>query len=180
MKYLNPKGFALSILAAAAITISSCGSNGGETVEEAIKREEKKISRGNPGIGEPLKTDYFEVTVHDAKLSKTLDTGNEFTDEKAGDGEQYLIFTTSFKNIDDESRMLVDGEVYITFNGKEYKFDKSETVLADGYGLFLDQINPLTVKKTKLVYKVPEGVSGEAFYQPGRADSDQKIFLGKL
>jgi len=143
-------------------------------------KEETSASASQVTIGQTLKTDYFEVTIKKAGLAKKIDTGNEFTDVKAEEGTNFLVLETTFKNIDDESRMLTDGSVFINYNGKDYEFDKSETIMADGYGLFLDQINPLTSKTTKLVYKIPAEVKGPAYYQPGRASSDEKIFLGNL
>jgi hypothetical protein len=76
--------------------------------------------------------------------------------------------------------MLMEGAVFINYNGKEYEFDKSEVIMAEGFGLFLDQINPLTSKTTKLVYKLPAEIKGPAYYKPGRASDDEKIFLGDL
>jgi hypothetical protein len=46
--------------------------------------------------------------------------------------------------------------------------------------LFLEQLNPLTQKTTNLVYKIPKEIKGPAYYKPGRADNDQRIFLGDL
>ena len=132
------------------------------------------------GIGQPLKTAYFEVTVSKADLANKINTGNEYTDVTAEQGNQFLIMTTTFKNIDNESRMLIDGSVFIQYNGKDYEFDKSEVITAEGFGLFLDQINPLTSKTTKLVYKLPSEIKGPAYYKPGRASDDEKIFLGNL
>ncbi len=63
---------------------------------------------------------------------------------------------------------------------KDYEFDKSETVMAEGFGLFLDQINPLTSKTTKLVYKLPAEIKGPAYYEPGRASDNESIYLGDL
>jgi hypothetical protein len=132
------------------------------------------------GIGQTLKTDYFDVTITKAGLTSKLSTGNEFSDEVAGEGNQFLVLTTTFKNVDNESRMITDGSVFISYNGKDYEFDKSETVMAEGFGLFLDQINPLTSKTTKLVYKLPAEIKGPAYYKPGRADENERIFLGDL
>lgn len=67
----------------------------------------------------------------------------------------YLIINVTFKNTNNESRMLIDGSVWINYNGKDYEFDKSETVMAEGYGILLDQSNTLISKTTNLVYKIP-------------------------
>jgi hypothetical protein len=131
-------------------------------------------------VGEVLKTDYFDIIVNKVRLEESVNTGNEFANLKSEQGNMYLIINASFKNTDTESRMLSEGSVFINYNGKNYEFDKSESIMLEGWGLFLDQLNPLTTKTTNLVYKIPAEIKGDAFWQPGRADSDQKILLGNL
>ena len=131
-------------------------------------------------VGEVLKTDYFDITVNKAEVKDRVSTGNEFSDLKPESGNSYLIINATFKNTDSESRMLMDGSVWINYNGKDYEFDKSETVMAEGWGVLLDQINPLTSKTTNLVYKIPTEVKGDAYWQPGRSDDGQRILLGTL
>jgi hypothetical protein len=142
--------------------------------------EQKTEAPKGVGIGETLRTDYFDITVNKVSLEDRVNTGNEFADLEPEQGNLYLIINASFKNTDKESRMLMDGSVWINYNGKDYEFDKAETVMLEGWGLLLDQINPLTTKTTNLVYKIPAEIKGNAFWQPGRADSDQKILLGNL
>ncbi len=139
---------------------------------------EKKSS--GVDIGQVLKTDYFDITVNKAEIQKTVHTGNQYTDLKKEDGINYLLIEANFKNTDNESRMLDDGSVWINYNGKDYEFDKTETVMAEGYGLLLEQINPLTSKTTILVYKIPAEIKGDAYWQPGRANDNERIFLGNL
>ena len=143
--------------------------------EENKSGEKTKVS-----VGQILKTKYFEVTVNNVSLQKSVNTGNQFTDLKAEKGIRYLVFNTTFKNIDDESQVLIDGDVIIKYNGKDYTYGKSETILADGWGLLLDRINPLTSKTTNLVYKIPEEITGRVYYRPGRSGKDDLIFLGNL
>lgn len=142
--------------------------------------EQKAEAPTGVGVGELLHTDYFDITVNKVSLEDRVNTGNEFADLKPEQGNMYLIINASFKNTDSESRMLMDGSVWINYNGKNYEFDKAETVMLEGWGLLLDQINPLTTKTTNLVYKIPAEIKGNAYWQPGRADSDQKILLGNL
>ena len=142
--------------------------------------EQKTEAPTGVGVGQVLHTDYFDITVNKVNLDSRVNTGNEFADLKQEEGNMYLIINASFKNTDNESRMLMDGSVWINYNGKDYEFDKSETIMLDGWGLLLDQINPLTTKTTNLVYKIPAEIKGNAYWQPGRADSDQKILLGTL
>jgi hypothetical protein len=153
---------------------------GNSSSSSSEQTEQKGEEPNRVGVGQILHTNYFDITVNEVHLMDRVNTGNEFADLKPEQGIQYLIINASFKNIDKESRMLIDGSVWINYNGKDYEFDKSETVLLEGWGLLLDQINPLTTKTTNIVYKIPEEIKGNAYWQPGRADSDQKILLGNL
>lgn len=132
------------------------------------------------GIGQVLHTEYFDIVVNKVGLKDRVNTGNEFANLKPEQGNMYLIINATFKNVDKESRMLIDGSVWINYNGKDYEFDKSEAVMLEGWGLMLDQINPLTSKTTNLVYKIPAEIKGNAYWQPGRADEDQRVLLGNL
>lgn len=157
---------------------SSTADNSSSSSNE--QTEQKTEAPKGVGVGEVLHTDYFDITVNKVSLEDRVNTGNEFADLKPEQGNMYLIINASFKNTDKESRMLMDGSVWINYNGKNYEFDKAETVMLEGWGLLLDQINPLTTKTTNLVYKIPAEIKGNAYWQPGRADSDQKILLGNL
>lgn len=134
----------------------------------------------SPTIGEVLSTKYFDVTANSVSLEKQVNTGNQFSDLKAEEGINYLIINATFKNTDKESRMMLDGSVWINYKGKDYEFDKSEPIMLEGWGASLDQINPLTSKTTNIVYKIPSEIKGKAYWQPGRSSSDDKIFLGEL
>jgi len=114
------------------------------------------------------------------EISDRVSTGNEYSDLPPEAGVRYLIIDAIYKNIDTESRMLSEGSVWINYNGSDYEFDKTETIMEEGWGIFLDQINPLMSKSTKIVYKVPEEVKGEVYWQPGRAEEEQFIYLGEL
>lgn len=158
---------------------SSTSANNSSSSSSNQTEQKTEVSKG-VGVGEILKTDYFDITVNKVSLEDRVNTGNEFADLKPEEGNMYLIINATFKNTDKESRMLIDGSVWINYNGKDYEFDKSETVILEGWGLLLDQINPLTSKTTNLVYKIPADIKGNAYWQPGRADNEQKILLGNL
>jgi hypothetical protein len=158
---------------------------GSSTADNSSSRSNKQTEQGSKvpksvGVGEILRTEHFNITVNKVSANDRVDTGNEFADLKREEGNSYLIINASFKNTDTESRMLLDGSVWINYNGKNYEFDKAETIMLEGWGLLLDQINPLTTKTTNLVYKIPSEIKGNAYWQPGRAGKDQKIFLGNL
>lgn len=144
--------------------------------EEAQKAAEEKIVK----VGETLHTGYFDITVNNFNVRNSVMTGDSYSSLQPENGNLYLIINATFKNTDTESRMITDGSVWINYNGKNYEYDQSEQILSEGWGLFLDQINPLLSKTTNLVYKISSELKGEVYWQPGRAASDQKIFLGKL
>lgn len=150
------------------------------TKATAETKQESDDTSTEIGIGQVLKTDYFEITANKIGIQNKIDTGNQFSNLKAEEGSTYLVINATFKNIDNESRMLQDGSVWINYNGKNYEYDKSETIMAEGWGLLLDQINPLTSKTTNLVYKIPTEIKGPAYWQPGRTNNDEKILLGNL
>jgi hypothetical protein len=131
-------------------------------------------------VGQVLITRYFNVKVNKVSEHNMIYTGNQFSDLKAEPGSAYLVINATFKNIDNESRMITDGSLWIDYNGRKYEYDKSETIMAEGWGLFLDQINPLLSKTTNIVYKIPRELSGPIYWNPGRANKDAVIFLGNL
>lgn len=132
------------------------------------------------GIGEVLQTDYFDVTINNASVDDEVITGNSMCDIHKQPGNKFIILDVTFVNTDKESRMLADGTLIINSNGQEYTYEHPETILLEGWGLFLNNINPLTSMTTKIVYKIPESITGIAYYRPGRADDDERIVLGKL
>lgn len=142
-----------------------------KTSSSDVKKEQVKL----PGIGETVKDTYFDVTVNGAEIVKSKKI-NSFESLKAEPDIKYLIINITFKNTDKESRMVTDGSVIVNYDGKNYEFDKTETVMDDGWGLFLDQLNPLTKKTTNLVYRLPAEIKGNAIYKTGRGNA--KIELG--
>ncbi|HYE56266.1 MAG TPA: DUF4352 domain-containing protein [Chitinophagaceae bacterium] len=158
------------------IAAVACG--GGEA--SSVNSEAAEKSESTVKIGQVLKTDYFDVTVNSAEVSDHVNTGDEMTSVPKEEGAKFLIIDLTLKNTDTESRMMIDGDVLINYNGKELKFDNTELIAEEGWGIIMDQINPLMTKKTKVVYKIPAEVKGPAYYNPGRSDSDQKIYLNDI
>lgn len=155
-----------------------------ETATKNVEKNQKAEGEIKPpksvNVGDILQTRYFNVTINKVSISDRINVGNEFLDVQPQQGNLFLIMNTTFKNIDNESRMIEDGIVYITYNGKEYTFDLPEPLMLEGWGLFFDQINPLTTTTTNLVYKIPAEIKGPAYYNPGRSSDKDLIFLGNL
>ena len=147
---------------------------------DSSTKDEQPAQKATTPVGQILHTEYFDIQVNKVSVKDRVNTGNEFSDIKPEAGNKFLIFNVTFKNTDKESRMIQEGSVWINYNGKDYEYDKSETILPEGYGVILEQINPLTFKTTNLVYKLPEEIKGVALWNPGRAEKDQVINLGEI
>lgn len=119
-----------------------------------------------PGYGETITAGDFEVTLNGYKFSKQVDTGNEFANIAPQEGNRFLIMNVTYKNISDKSKMAFPGTVYIEYNGKTLKYDHAETIPLEGWGLLLDQLNPLTSKTTRLVFKIPAEIKGPVYWEP--------------
>lgn len=143
-----------------------------EVSENNSQEEISKNINVNPNynnkIGDTIKTDYFDVTLNNVSYVNNIKTGNQFADIPGDKDSLFVVLDITFKNISQESRMLSEGDLLITYNGKTYKFDKSETILADGWGVLFEQINPFVSKKTKIVYKISKEIPEEIIYVPGR------------
>ncbi|WP_158618235.1 DUF4352 domain-containing protein [Chitinophaga lutea] len=146
-----------------------------------IGRNKDAVSKpAYPTVGQILKTGHFEVTVNKVEVVQSLNTGSVVADITVGDDSKLLVFNVTYKNIDAESRLIADGEIHISYNGKDYNFDRPETILADGYGLFMQHLKPDSAKTFNQVYLLPKEVTGIAYYMPGRAEKEQKIVLGEI
>lgn len=160
--------------------IANLGKSGEKADAENTGTSTAPAATKGAAIGQTLKTHYFDVTVNGVKTVKKISDPNGILNTEAGAGNKFLIIDITFKNTDNESRMVFDGELHVNYQGKDYNYDKAEEPLLEGYGLFLEQLNPLVSKTTKLVYKIPEEVNGSAYYIPARADNDDKIDLGNI
>ena len=127
-----------------------------------------------------MKTEYFDIKVNEAKIQDAVNTGNEFADLKKENGNKYIIVDVTLKNTDKESRMMFDGELLVDQGGSTLKYENAETVMEDGWGLIMDNINPGVTKTTKIVYKVPADLKGIVYYHPSRAEDEQKIEILRL
>jgi hypothetical protein len=123
---------------------------------------------------------YFEVSVDKGVYGKKLGTGNQFAEPKQWNDSRFFTVYASFKNLDTESRLPVEGSLFINYNGKEYEFDSVEPIMVEGYNIWFRKINPLITMKTKIVYRVPNEVHGEVFWRPGRNPNDIKLLVGTI
>lgn len=123
---------------------------------------------------------YFDVTVNACTISKSIDAGNRYSTLKPDPDARFLIVNATFKNIDNEGRLPLEGSLLISKDGTDFKFDTTETVMSEGYGIRMRSLNPLIKLNTKIVYKVPNELSGEVYWKPGRNAEDKKLWCTYL
>lgn len=123
---------------------------------------------------------YFDVTVNDCTISKSIETGNRYSALKPDPDARFLTVNATFKNTDNEGRLPLEGSLFISKDDKDFKFDTTETIMSDGFGIRLRSLNPLIKLNTKIVYKVPNELSGEVYWKPGRNAEDKKLWCTYL
>jgi len=123
---------------------------------------------------------YFDVTVNDCTISKSIDTGNRSSAVSPDPDARFLTVNATFKNTDYEGRLPFEGSLIISKDDKDFKFDTTETIMSDGYGIRLRSLNPLIKLNTKIVYKVPNELSGDVYWKPGRNDENKKLWCTYL
>lgn len=111
---------------------------------------------------------YFSVKINSCAVTDGPVTGNSYTEPKNWPGSRFVVIDASFKNIDQEGRLPSEGSLIIKHNGRELKYDSTETIMQEGYGIYFKSVNPLITMPTKIVYRIPNEVSGEVSWEPGR------------
>lgn len=123
---------------------------------------------------------YFDISVDRGTYGKRVGTGNRYAEPKTWAGSRFFIVHTTFKNIDTESRLPVEGSLFINYDGREYEFDSVEPISLEGYNMWFRKINPLITMKTKIVYRIPDEIHGEVFWRPGRNPDDKRLWVGNV
>jgi len=160
------------------IIVANAQQSGGNTAETANSNEAKKSAPAaapakTAGIGDTVKSKYFDVTVNSISFSKVVGN-NEFTRTSAGDGNHFAVINVTFKNTDTEGRSLSAGELFADYSGKELKFDDAEMIPEEGFISF-DTLNPLTKVTGNVVFKLPEELKAGLKYAPPRSDVTIKL-----
>jgi hypothetical protein len=130
--------------------------------------------------GQSLHSRYFDVMIDKVSISDKIQDNNQLLVLPVEDSIRYLVIEISLKNLDKESKLMPDGELRIENGSEEIKYRKSEIIIKEGWGELMDNIKPDATKKTRLVYKIPAGISGKVYYYPDILYNEDKIFLMKL
>lgn len=125
------------------------------------------LAQDAPSIGDPVKAGHFEVIVHEVGAGTIVNTGNPYTDVEAEPGAGFLTLVVSFHNTDKRERMVVSsGTLSFLRDDEEYQISQTEIIPVEGFGIFLETVNPTMTFKTKLVYKIPIDTTGPVWWLP--------------
>lgn len=139
-----------------------------EAVEDIVGSSAKALRSANIG--------YFDVTINSCSVTDGPITGNSYTEPDDWPGSRFLVIDAEFKNIDQEGRLPSEGSLIIKHNGRELRYDSTESILQEGYGIYFKSVNPLITMPTKIVYRIPNEVSGEVSWEPGRNPDNRKLW----
>lgn len=135
-----------------------------------------KLVDKSRGITRKARVGYFDVSVDACKVQSLPITGNKYTEPDNWEGSRFIVLDVTFKNNDSEGRLPQSGELLVDFNGRELVYDTTEAIMQRGFGIYFQSVNPLLSMKTKLVYRIPNEISGEVFWMPGRNEGKKKLW----
>jgi hypothetical protein len=108
----------------------------------------------------------FLVTADSCSVSPTANFG--LLSVEAQSGSTFLILQATFKNTSSSSQVIVPGSVLIDYEGRSYTFNIIEQVLGDPLEVPEAPINPLISQKVRIIYRIPDEISGKVRWQPGQ------------
>ncbi|MES2387392.1 MAG: hypothetical protein V4543_05290 [Bacteroidota bacterium] len=128
--------------------------------------------------GDYQRTGYFLVKANYWGHSKRINTGNEFSSIGKREGTRFVQVNISYYNESSEGRVL-SGCGYVTLynGGRAYKYDMPETILAEGYGLTFETLNPMLTHTTTVVFPIPFTVNGPIYWTP---EGGYAVYLGNI
>lgn len=127
-------------------------------------------------IGDVAHSGKFDVALLNVGFSKSI--GESMGESAAEPGSVFAILKVRVKCVDSESRLYGEGDLYGQIDGKNLKFDTSETIL--GLDSPVGMINPMTEKTGYIVYKIPENTPiASLTWQPSPDNDEQRFSLAK-
>lgn len=166
-----------SIVAGCVLAI--VGLSGLKPGERSEKNSPDSASGSSPvaQIGQTATSGQFAVTLHSFRLSEVA--GRGFGAEQAGPGAIYALLDITVKCVDSESRWYAPGDLFVTHDGRELKFDKQEVIL--GLNSVVGAINPLTEQRGMVVIKLPkEAAQSKLTWNPGRSFGGLRFTLNPV
>ncbi|AZZ44825.1 hypothetical protein C1896_07815 [Pseudomonadaceae bacterium SI-3] len=120
---------------------------------------------------------HFRTAINTCTVAKSVGTGSQYLEPERWQGSQFVVLDVSFKNEDTEGRLPFEGALVIKqTDGKKLRYDSSETIMAEGYGIGFKSVNPFITMPTKLVFRIPDDITGEVLWEPGRNPDGKKLW----
>lgn len=120
---------------------------------------------------------YFNVWVTDWLVVKDWYI-NEYTSIESRPDTRFVLVQVIYENADNEGRTIFsEGKLIVNEEGQELQYDKVEPVIADGYNVFMEPLNPRVRFDGIFVFPIPSSLNGDIFWQP---DGGQRFKLGNL
>lgn len=136
----------------------------------------EEIVLGSANKAREARVGYFDVKINSCSAQVLPITYNKHTEPKQWEGSRFVVINTVFKNQDSEGRLPSAGSLIINYQGRELRYDTTETILQEGYGIYFKSVNPLVSMPTKIVYRIPSEVSGEVSWEPGRNSDGTRLW----
>ena len=119
----------------------------------------------------------FDISVDSCSVGPSVGVKNRYSEPDKWEGSQFVVLDARFKNVDKEGRLPFEGSLIIkTPNGDELRYDNTETIMQEGYGIYFKSVNPLVTLPTKIVYRIPTDIEGEILWEPGRNDEGKRLW----
>lgn len=132
------------------------------------------LSKFSPRTG---RFGYFDITVNNCGIRSSVGAKNKYSEPSKWEGSQFVVVDTRFRNMDKEGRLPFVGSLIIkTSSGNELRYDNTETIMSEGYGIYFKSVNPLVTMPTKIVYRIPTDIEGEILWEPGRNDGGKRLW----
>lgn len=136
----------------------------------------KKAVAGSVGKVRQANIGYFDVKVNNCYVTQNPVPNNKYASPEQWPGSRFLVIEALFKNLDNEGRLPSEGDLIITDGERRLKYDTTESIPLDGFGIYLQSINPLVTMPTKIVYRIPNEVEGEVLWVPGRNSTNKPLW----
>ncbi|MCY1355849.1 hypothetical protein D9M69_422860 [compost metagenome] len=150
----------------------SLGAGQGQVLLESVR----EIVSASSKITRESSIGYFDVKINTCNVSDLPITGNKYTEPKHWAGSRFVVIDATFKNQDQEGRLPSEGSLIINHEGRELRYDSTEAIMQEGYGIYFKSVNPLITMPTKIVYRIPDEVSGEVSWEPGRNSEGKRLW----
>ena len=145
---------------------------------EAQERFQKLEERRQNPASNIAEIGQFVVKADSCTVSSVVTFG--LLPVAAQSGSKFLVLQATFKNTSNFGQTIDPGSVLIDYKGRSYTFNVVERILGDPLEVPETPINPLISQKVRVVYRIPDEISGKVRFQPGRNPQGLTVKCGVI